>query len=634
MKFRLLPLVLLIALTLISVVPLAAQDTPEGFPLTIVDRLGRELTFDSPPERIVTYYNDSYGMLATIGLMPVAQSVNPEMLTDPIYFAGQGADITTIPWSDAPDLEAVAAAQPDLVMVYSVEEANALEGIAPAFVTYDPATLDALYAAVQQYGVLFARQEAANAAVTAFQERFATYASLAPRTTTVLKLGVMDEGAFYISTVDDPICQILNVMAVCEWEKATPDEFWGYETTLEGVLELDPDVIILNNWSSLSREDMLAALDANPLWNELRAVQAGRVIGTPGYENPIASSLPAATKFLDTYLPLIYPDIFPAPLTDEQVQEILAGESARSYSIMDVNGNTLIFDAPPTRFVSVGNRDVEMLAALGIQPVGVADIGYMIEMLQDPVYYPEPFEFAILPLDEETFEPDLEALLALNPDVVFGSEEQRVAAQDIDLNVYAFYANNGPGTWQQGLEELRKLAALTGREEQAEAIIAQFEARLAAYKALAPMDRSVMLVGAASATEFYISTEVSGRCAIIREVATCPWPDPTGGESWSYITTLEAILAFNPDVIILDNWGEWSDEDMNTTLAASPLWNELTAVQEGRVTPVLGSHNYSQGVGPLGNMRWLDLYMPVIYPEVFPAPLTDEEVAEILAETE
>jgi iron complex transport system substrate-binding protein len=294
------------------------------YPRTIIDGAGRELVLEKRPERLVTYYNESFGMLATLGVMPVAQSVNPEMLVDPIYFGEAGADITTIPYTDAPDLEAVVAAKPDLVFVYSEEEAQALEGLATAFVTPDPATLEELYDAVRLYGQVLGKEAKAEAAITAFQNRFAAYQQLAPKDVSVLKLGAMDEGVFYVSTIDDLICQMLNTLARCDWQKAKPDEYWGYETTLEGVLALNPDVILLNNWTSVSREAMLGSVTAEPLWNELKAVQTERVMGTPGYENPIASSLPAAQKFLDVYLPLIYPDVFPEALTDKQVQDILS----------------------------------------------------------------------------------------------------------------------------------------------------------------------------------------------------------------------------------------------------------------------------------------------------------------------
>jgi iron complex transport system substrate-binding protein len=302
----------------------ALAQSPD-YPRTVIDGAGRELVLESRPERLVTYYNDSFGMLATLGVMPVAQSVNPEMLVDPIYFGEAGADLTTIPYTDSPDLEAVVAAKPDLVFVYSEEEVQALEGLAPAFVTPAPATLEELYDAVRLYGRVLGREAEAEAAVTAFQNRLNAYAkaNIANADTTILKLASY-EGQFSVATTGDPVCQMLEVVARCPWQPASLDEGWGYDTSIEGVLELDPDILIFNNWTDKSDEEMFAEVAANPLWNELAAVQNEKVFSTPGYDNPIASSLPAAQKVLDTYMPKMFPEIFPEALTDEQVQEILA----------------------------------------------------------------------------------------------------------------------------------------------------------------------------------------------------------------------------------------------------------------------------------------------------------------------
>lgn len=315
----------LFALVLAAFAFAHAQDTPKGFPRTVTDGAGREVTLEKAPERLVTYYNDSFGMLATLGVMPVAQSVNPEMLTDPIYFGEAGANIETIPYTGAPDLEAVVAAEPDLVFVYSEEEADALGGLAPAFVTPNPATLEELYDALRLYGQVLGKEADAEAAVQAFQDRLNAYAKAnTPNADkTILKLSSSD-GQFSVATTADPVCQMLEVVARCPWEPRTPDEGWGYNTSAEGVLELDPDIIILNNWTDESDEEIFAEVSANPLWNELSAVQNESVFSTPGYSNPIASSLPAARKVLDTYMPKMFPDIFPEPLTDAQVQEILA----------------------------------------------------------------------------------------------------------------------------------------------------------------------------------------------------------------------------------------------------------------------------------------------------------------------
>lgn len=299
-------------------------------PATVVDAAGTAHTFAAPPERVVCYYNSCYGMLATLGVMPVAQAVNPEMLTDPIYFEGKGADIPTLPRDgDTIDLEAVAAATPDLVLVFSPEEAQALDGIAPAFQEFDINGIEDVFAALRAYGKVFGREAQAEEAIARFEQRLAAYAKPVAKDITVLKLGLTSADAFSVSTKNDPICQILNQVARCDWDDPTGDTgMWSYDGTIESVLALDPDVILLNNWTqwgdtALDDEQLRAALAKNPLWQELRAVKSGRVLSTPGYDNPIASSLPAATKFLDTYMPLLYPENFPQPLTDADIGAIL-----------------------------------------------------------------------------------------------------------------------------------------------------------------------------------------------------------------------------------------------------------------------------------------------------------------------
>jgi iron complex transport system substrate-binding protein len=625
MKFRILVITLLTML-LTSNPRLAAQELSADFPLTIVDGGGRELTFDAPPQRVVTYYNDSYGMLATLGLMPVAQSVNPEMLTDPIYFDGQGSNIPTIGYTDSHDLEDVAAAHPDLVMVYSVEEAQALEDIAPAFVTYNPTTMEEQYEALRQYGILFGRQAEAEAAITAFQNRLAAYQTLAPGDVSVLKLGAMDGGAFWISTIDDPICQILDTLAVCEWEKATPDEFWGYESTIEGVLALDPDVIILNNWTSGNREDLLAALDADPLWNELRAVQNGRVLGTPGYENPIASSLPAATKFLDTYLPLLYPDVFPEALTEEQVEEIASQSTPSEFplTIVDGAGRDLTFDEAPQRVVCTYTRCMELLAALEFAPVGVAS--WVEDFASDPAYFPQPNEIVIIPEDGDV--PNLEQIAALQPDLVFGWVELVDALAGI-APVYVVV--DGQDSYQESHEEIRMFARLLGREEIAEGNIQSALDRLAAYQALAPRDVSIMY-GFFSDGAFSYRDGQSGTCNLLNQVARCDWADPEGSASWSVQINDEALLALNPDVLLISSYGfeGQTAEEVIAALTARPLWAELTAVQTGQVHVITTSPTNMDGMGTVGMAQMLDVLMPLIYPDVFPEALTDEQVQEIL----
>jgi iron complex transport system substrate-binding protein len=379
-----------------------ADNAITGFPRTITDGAGRELTFDSPPQRVVALYNDNYGMLATLDVRPVAALANGEMLADPTYFEN-GESIPSVAGPDGEiDLEIIASVKPDLILAYSLEEAQAMETIAPVYIPSDGSGLEALYARLRAIATIFGLEEEAEQRIANFQDRFEAYKTLAPRDVSIVLAAPEEDNlnSMWIRANTSEDCQILNEIARCDWPNLGSNSgSWSYQTSTEGLLDLNPDYIYYKTKWDGTLEELYEYVKSDPLWAELDAVQNGRLLHVLGYGNPIASSLPAATKLLDTFAPLLYPNIFPAPLTDAEVQEILGAEvdAPASYTITDVNGNTLTFDAPPSRFVSGGNRDIEMLAALGIALAGVADVGHLLEMLQSPVYFPQPLDIAIIP---------------------------------------------------------------------------------------------------------------------------------------------------------------------------------------------------------------------------------------------
>jgi iron complex transport system substrate-binding protein len=297
----------------------------DGFPVTLTDALGREVTLLAPPERVVALYNDAYGHMATLGMRPVATLVNPEMQRDEVYYFEGGLSIPTVADMDgSPDPEIVASYEPDLIIAWNEEEARMFDGIAPVLSLEPFDGIEGPKEALRGIAVALGLSERAEARITEFEARIAAYAAMVPSRPTVLKLSASGENEFWFGTVGDPVCPLLGQVVTCEWENA-PGQQWGYQGTLEQVLSLDPNVIILNNWTEASTEEFLAQIEANPLWAEIRAVQEGRVVFLPEYSNPIYSSIASGEKALDTLIPAIFPETFPdGPLTDEQVQEILA----------------------------------------------------------------------------------------------------------------------------------------------------------------------------------------------------------------------------------------------------------------------------------------------------------------------
>lgn len=300
---------------------------PAAAEIIFTDALGREVTLPEPPERVVALYNDAYGHMATLGVRPVATLVNPEMQRDEATYFEDGASIPLVGAMDgSPDAELVASHEPDLILTWSAEEAAQFEGIAPVFAWEPFDGIEGPKAALREIARVLGRQEVAEERIRAFEDRIEAYAARVPERPTVLKLSASGDNEFWFGTVGDPICPLLDEVVTCEWENASGQP-WGYQGTMEQALALDPEVIVLNNWTEADSEAFLAGIEADPLWSELRAVKAGRVVFLPEYSNPIYSSVASGEKALDTLIPAIFPDAFPAPLTDAEVAAAL--EAAR-----------------------------------------------------------------------------------------------------------------------------------------------------------------------------------------------------------------------------------------------------------------------------------------------------------------
>jgi iron complex transport system substrate-binding protein len=614
--------------------------------IQVTDASGRTFSLPQIPERVVCLYNSCFGQMATLDVLPVAILVNDEMPPDPIYFGGAAQSLPRVKSSDAGiDAESVASFKPDLIVAWGQEELQALEGIAPVYL--QEGTLDSIEGVKEELwrlALIFGKQEQAEAAITRFDERLAAYAARASKDVVVLKLGATGDDSFAIATVNDPICQILNQLARCNNPDPTgATDTWSYAASLEGVLAIDPDVIILNNWwgdGELSDAQLLQKLDANPLWRELKAVKNQRVIAPiDGYSNPVASSLLGAQKFLDVYMPLIYPEVFPQALTDAEVQAIVQGEGASEpqpatgfpQTITDGSGATLNFDEPPTRIACLYTRCIELLAALRYDQIAVP--AWAAELVADPRYFPQPNAITLLPETSDDVGVDLEQLAAFKPDLVLGWAELRPAVEGF-APVHAVV--DEMNSYQKSFEEIRTFAALLGREAEAEEAITRFDERLAAYVARAPKDRSVMYIWPPDGAAVSYRDGGSGTCQLLKQIADCDWPDPANEGSWSVDTTVEGLLQLNPDALIVDNGdGTWPDSAAvrAALVAQNPLWGELAAVQNQRVFLMdsFVSASARDGMGTVGAALLLDTYAPLLYPEVFPAPLTDAEVQEILA---
>ena len=246
-------------------------------------------------------------------------------------------------------------------------------------------------------------------------------------------------------------------------------------------------------------------------------------------------------------------------------------------SITDGLGREITLGEPAQKIASLAASNTEILFAIGAGEQVVAR-----DAFSD---FPEA-ALDVTDIGGGWGEIDTETLLSLDPDLVLAAEinapEQVQALEDLGLTV--FYLGN-PKNIEGMFDNLLIVAALTGREGEAQVLITELETRVAAIDEKIAVATEQPLV-------FY---ELDGTDA------NAPWTSGqgtfidlliarAGGENlgnvledaWAQIS-VEELITQNPDIILLGDyiWGGVTPEDV----ASRAGWEAIAAVQNQQVHP-------------------------------------------------
>lgn len=297
-------------------------------------------------------------------------------------------------------------------------------------------------------------------------------------------------------------------------------------------------------------------------------------------------------------------------------------------TVTDWSGAEVHVPRPAQRVVCLDGTGVDALAELGLEPVGAQPHR---TVLHKSFHGPDA---ATEQIGGTFFEPDLEQILSLRPDLVLGSASVHGGLRDalggVPLFVHAFSA-------EQAGENLERIAALLGREEQAASALSRWEETLAAYDpfvegadgsdasgAEAPAERniSVLSMYGGATKDIGIDAADSAIGAVLSLYTAYPWPNASEGDSGFLELSIEEVVSVDPQhVWVLDFAFDPDAPPLLETLAQNPAWQELTAVQKERVH---GADPSWWGVssGTRAQQMLLDAVMPVVYPEQFPTALS------------
>jgi len=249
-------------------------------------------------------------------------------------------------------------------------------------------------------------------------------------------------------------------------------------------------------------------------------------------------------------------------------------------------GSTTI-ETEPQRVISLGYGDEDTILALGIQPIAVR------HWFGEPENGVWPWGQAALGdakpeiLEMGFGELNFERIAALQPDLIvaigagLAAEEYATLAQIAPTVVApAGYTTQMP--WQ---EHLRLIGQATGRATQAEAVIADVEAQIAAARAAHPEfeGKTVVVAEYLEAGSYYIFDPDNARIRFLNSLGFVLSEQALGVHNGQFDVTNGTISGERLDLLEADLliWGVSTRADQ-ATLEASPLYQQLAVVQQNR----------------------------------------------------
>ncbi len=289
----------------------------------------------------------------------------------------------------------------------------------------------------------------------------------------------------------------------------------------------------------------------------LLAITLGACSGTTGGSPtpPPAASPTAAPSSTATASPSVEPAaVFPLTVTDDE-------------------GTAVEIATEPARIVSLTPATTEILFAIGAGDRVVATTDFD-DYPPEAVALPDVASFTSV---------DVERIVGLESDLVlaggnnFNDPEAIARLRTLGVPVVVTYATDVEGV----LRDIELVGASVGRAQEAGDLVASMRSgfdQVAAATEGQPRPRVFYELDATS--EIYTAADDS----FIEEMIELAGGDPiTTGSASSFSISLERLIDADPELILLGDAAYGVTPDL---VSARPGWAVMTAVRDGRITPV------------------------------------------------
>lgn len=254
---------------------------------------------------------------------------------------------------------------------------------------------------------------------------------------------------------------------------------------------------------------------------------------------------------------------------EEETEPEIGGETEYPVTVQNSDGTEVVIEKEPEKVVSLGPNITEIMYSLEAEDKLIARTDYC--------NYPE--EVSELPSIGTLYEPDMEAILAMEPDLVVASTHisDEVMKQLTDAGIavmYLYEEHEIKGVYTM----IDMLGIAVNRQDEAAAVVDEMKDKIDGVKeALADLEEQSSVYYVVGYGEYGDYT--AGGDTFINGILEAAGAVNAAAdvEGWSYSS--ETLLEQDPDYILL------SEYDYDGFIETAP-YNELTAVKEGRVLTI------------------------------------------------
>lgn len=259
----------------------------------------------------------------------------------------------------------------------------------------------------------------------------------------------------------------------------------------------------------------------------------------------------------------------------------LAGHQENTRLVTDSTGREVNIPQHPQRVVILNASNIDLYVAAG---GGETIVGKAASKALSPEVMKATEKAAEVGIIHS---PDVEKILSLKPDLVIGTNVP------FHTNLADTLAQAGIPLYIQSLDSMEELTSalqfygtLTGEEAKAQATVTKLTASMAEIKErTAGKNPPKSLIVFGSPDSFNMGT---GKCftgSLLNELGGGNIADQAQGEGGYLPISMEFVARENPEVIfiIMHGQAEELEAKMRQELAGSEAWQNIAAVQQGRV---------------------------------------------------